>query len=212
MSFTCVWLLTFLILPAPFSSRFLETHPKFPRNYFSFWEWGRGGQQLEFSSFLSFIMNESHYSSLASSMDVGLSVDWQRLNAREASLQRHRMLKLTPFIHLLGAGQCGGGGGGLRLAYKRNQWQRKRPKAPPRSPLGNKEQSGRQVLYKWPIKVMTFRPGTPELLKFFAFGLIPWLEVPCSLINGFPVCHYPCFAGSVLCYMTLSRCPPQLSP
>lgn len=118
MSFTCVWLLTFLILPAPFSSRFLETHPKFPRNYFSFWEWGRGGQQLEFSSFLSFIMNESHYSSLASSMDVGLSVDWQRLNAREASLQRHRMLKLTPFIHLLGAGQCGGGGAEISIQKK----------------------------------------------------------------------------------------------
>lgn len=49
---------------------------------------------------------------------VGLSVDWQRLNAREAGLQRHRMLKFTPFIHLLGAGQWGGA---LRLAYERNQ-------------------------------------------------------------------------------------------
>lgn len=34
----------------------------------------------------------------------------------------------------------------------------------------------------------------------------------CSLINGLPVCHYPCLAGSVLCYMTFSRCPPYSHP
>lgn len=67
--FHCVWPLPFLILRS-FSSQFLETQPKFPMNYLSFWGWG---QQVKFSSFLSFIMNGSHYSSLASSMDVGLS-------------------------------------------------------------------------------------------------------------------------------------------